>query len=189
MFRIELLLYARTNDVQGREMPKTEGRKDSAAWGASGREPVWVVVVWGRIVVGLLLATVGGVAFGYAWTAEDTPLWWVGAISLLTGALLVLSGLYARSYPSGLDESSAAPEESAEEVERLVPLLGALLLYKYHWITQQQLNQALRQQREEGEGKRLLGEILVSMGALTAQQLEEALKYQQSLTPEAKALV
>ncbi len=169
-------------------MPKIEGSKDSAAWGASEREPAWVVVVWGRVAVGLMLATVGGVAFGYAWTAEETPLWWVGAISLLTGALLVLSGFYARSYPSGLDATTPT-EESKEEVERLVPLLGALLLYKYRWITQQQLNQALNKQKEEGEGKRRLGEILVDMGALTTQQLEEALQYQKSLTPEGKALV
>lgn len=159
-------------------------KKSGRATRASVREVVWVVVVWGRILVGLSLATVGGVAFGHAWTTEQPPLWWVGAISLLTGVLLVLSGLYARSHPPGVTPKVAVREEASEEGEPLVPLLGAILLHKYGWITQQQLNEALRQQREAHAGRRPLGEILVSMGAITGPQLEEALEHQHSLTRE-----
>lgn len=166
---------------------RAEGRKFDFAWGTSKKEPVWVVVVWGRIVVGLLLASVGGVAFGHAWTAENTSLWWVGAISLLTGALLVLSGFYARSYPSNHEELPTAPNEAEEPKERLVPLLGALLIYKFRWITQQQLNEALHKQQEKGSSKHFLGEILVSLGFITNEQLEVALHYQKSLSPEASA--
>jgi hypothetical protein len=140
-----------------------------------------MVVVWGRVVVGLTLATVGGVGFGHAWTREDTPLWWVGAISLLTGTLLALSGLYARSRPPGSTPDVVVRTGLTDDHEPVVPLLGAILVYKYQWITQQQLNQALERQRREGPGRPRLGEILLDMGALSPSRLEQALEHQQTL--------
>lgn len=142
------------------------------------RDVVWVALVWGRVVVGLLLAATGGVAFGYAWTREYTPLWWVGAITLLVGALLLLSVRYTRTQPAGVVQHIAVPLAPTEEPEPVVPLLGAVLVYKYQRISHEQLNQALEQQRRETQPRRRLGEILLAMGVITRSQLEEALAYQ-----------
>ncbi|MBN1459101.1 MAG: hypothetical protein JXA57_06165 [Armatimonadetes bacterium] len=141
----------------------------------------WVVVVWGLIVVGLALATVGGVAFGHAWTNEGTPMWWVGAITLLTGLLLVLSGLYMRSHPRGVAPEVGVRGEPTDTGEPVVPLLGAILVYQFRWVTQQQLNRALEQQRSEGRDKRRIGEILLDLEMITQAQLQEALDRQDSL--------
>ena len=62
----------------------------------SRRDATRVSVVWGRVVVGFILSTAGGVAFGHAWTVQVATWWWVGAISLLAGVLLLLSAAYAR---------------------------------------------------------------------------------------------
>ena len=150
-----------------------------------GRRPdgVWIAVVWGRVVLGLALAGTGGVAFGHAWTNEDTPLWWVGAITLLVGTLLVLSGVYARSHPSEVRPEVIAQEEPASAREPLIPLLGAILVYKYQFITQKQLQQALSEQMHAAPRRRL-GEILVLKGLLTAAQLEEALTFQHASSAE-----
>ena len=148
------------------------------------RDAVWVVLVWGRVAAGLTLAALGGVVFGHAWTRDYAPLWWVGAMTVLAGALLVLSGLYARSRPSDLKPRTAVRGDAFHEQEPLVPLLGALLVYKYQWVTQEQLSQALAQQHAEKEKKRRLGEILVALGAVTEPQLEEALAHQRSVLHE-----
>lgn len=146
-----------------------------------GRDIVWVIVVWGRVAVGLMLAAIGGVAFGHAWTHESAPSWWVGAITLLTGILLVLSGLYARSRPADASPDVVMREEvPADQREPLVPLLGALLVYKYQRISHRQLNEALEQQRKGRKNRRRIGEILLTMGAITPAHLEEALNFQHS---------
>ncbi len=151
---------------------------------AEGRSLTWMAMIWGRVVVGLALATVGGVAFGHAWTQEDAPLWWIGAISLVTGALLALSGFYARSRPPGVAADVVVRAEPVGDREPLVPLLGAILVYKYRWITQQQLNYALERQRTEGPGRPRLGEILLDIGALSPSQLDQALEHQRTLLQE-----
>ena len=148
----------------------------------------WAIVIWGRVVVGLILGAVGGVVFGHAWTERSAPLWWVGAITVLTGVLLILSGLYARSRPPGVTPEFALREGPPSGQEPLVPLLGALLLYKYQCITQRQLNDALARQRRE-RNKRRLGEILVSMEAITRRQLEEALEYQRSVLRQKRSMM
>jgi hypothetical protein len=145
------------------------------------------VLVWARVVSGLLLAGVSGVVFGHAWTRESMPLWWVGAISLLAGSLLLLSGLYARSRPPGVVPEIAMRDELAEGAEPLVPLIGALLVYRFQRITQKQLSDALDEQRREGPGRRLIGEILIARGAITRPQLEEALEFQRSAASEKRA--
>lgn len=141
---------------------------------------VWVVVVWGRVVLGLLLAGTGGMAFGHAWTNENTPMWWVGGITLLVGLLLVLSGIYARTHTPQAPVEVILPEEPAGAQEPLVPLLGAILVYKYQYITHKQLQQALVEQGQS-QPRRRLGEILVLKGFLSAGQLEEALNFQHSI--------
>jgi len=159
--------------------PREQGSRPSRRKG--GGDVVWAVLVWGRVVVGLILAGAGGIAFGHAWTREYAPFWWVGGITLLAGCLLVLSGLYARSRPAGATPEIAMQEGLAEGEAPLLPLLGALLVYKYQRITQRQLNEALEQQHKERKNRRLLGEILLEMKAITQSQLEEALEFQRSV--------
>jgi hypothetical protein len=154
--------------------------RSSGTEARGGGTVVWAVVVWARVVIGLVLGAAGGVAFGHAWTSESAPWWWVGAISLLTGVLLLLSGLYARSRPPGTSPEFVAREQAPAAQEPLVPLLGALLVYKYQRISHATLDKALEHQRTE-TNRRRLGEILVSMEAVTWSDVEEALEYQRTL--------
>lgn len=157
--------------------------------GTDGRHPslLWVAVIWFRVVFGLCLAAVGGVAFGHAWTNESLPWWGVGGITLLVGLLLVLSGVYARSRPPDIIPQVIVTEETPEAREPLVPLLGALLVYKYELITHKQLREALDEQRKMVPRRRL-GEIFVLRGMITLRELEEALAFQQPQVPEEEAL-
>lgn len=128
-------------------------------------------LVWARVVMATVLTATAGVAFGYAWTTNEWSWWLVGAMTLLAAILIVLSLLHARTRPPAPAAAVAGPEP-------LVPLLGALLLYKYRAITHEQLNRAVQRQRKD---KRHLGEILVGMGLVTQSLLDEALEYQRSL--------
>ena len=148
------------------EQESEEGKQEPV------RDVLWITTTWGRVVLGLALAAIAGVSFGHAWTNENMSLWVVGGVTLLTGVLLVLSGLYVRSQP----KPRPAPSEE-EEGEPLVPLLGALLVYKYQLISHAQLQHALEEQRRS---TRLIGEILVNQGAVTEEQLQVALAHQQS---------
>jgi hypothetical protein len=144
----------------------------------------WVVVVWARVVMGLILGALGGVAFGHAWTNSSAPWWWVGAISLLGGVLLLLSGLYARSRPPGVTPDIVVREAAQSEQELVVPLLGALLIYKYQCLSHRQLDEALQEQRQQGPNRRLIGQILVDRGVITTAQLDTALEHQRTLVQE-----
>ena len=143
-------------------------------------DSILAIVIWGRVIMGLALATIGGVAFGHAWTSDYLPWWLVGAISLLTGILLILSAIYARGGAKKLPDTLAVPGSDPDDRDPLVPLLGALLVYKYQYISQEQLNTALEQQRRLRTTRHRLGEILLEMGIITRSQLLEALAYQRS---------
>ncbi len=164
-----------------------EEQTADAAARKSSPDIVWVIVVWARVAMGLCLAAVSGLAFGHAWTDARGPLWWVGAMTLLTGVLMALSGFYARSRPPAAAPELVSLEESLRKQEPVVPLLGALLVYKYRYVTQHQLNEALETQRREAPKRRRLGEILMGMGALTASELDEALEHQRSIAREKEA--
>jgi hypothetical protein len=159
------------------------GKPPAAGRAGAGRDLIWVIVLWGRVVVGLALAAIAGVAFGHAWTTRYAPWWWVGGITLLTGLLLILSAIYARTHPHDVPRPQVVPAEAPpEDHAPLVPLLGALLVYKYQFISQEQLNRALEEQRKRHRGQRRLGEILVDSGLLTPAQLREVLDYQRSVS-------
>jgi hypothetical protein len=144
---------------------------------------VWTAVVWLRLILGLVLAGGGGVAMGHAWTSESTPWWAVGGMTLMVGVLMVLSGVYARSHPRGVIPHVIVTEEASEAREPSMPLLGALLVYKYQLITHRQLREALEEQRK-AVPRRRLGEILVLKGLITVRELEETLSFQQSAALE-----
>jgi len=120
-----------------------------------------------RLAFGLGLTAAAGVVFGHAWTAESTGWWWVGALTALSGLLVILSGLALRSRP---------PEEAPPRLPK--PHLGDLLVRR-GWITDGQLANALARQNYT---KRPLGQILMEMGAISPSQLSEALK-EQGLEP------
>jgi len=160
---------------------RARARKDEAGQPEKRRDLMWLAVIWGRVLIGLALAATAGVSFGHAWTEERNSLWWVGAVTLLAGVLLMLSALYARSEAKEIATSLAEASESVRPRERLVPLLGALLVYKYQLITHQQLAAAIEEQRKD---KRLLGQILRAQGLITEGQLQEALAYQRGFVPE-----
>jgi len=155
------------------------GRPRGHAGSGDRGSALWIAVLWARVILGIVLAATGGLALGQAWTNESAPWWAVGGITLLAGALLVLSGIYARSHPPRVTATVILEEEPAESQEPQLPLLGALLVYKYHLITRAQLDEALREQRR-AKPRRRLGEILVLKGLITVSELEEALSFQTS---------
>ena len=165
----------------GATSQRERARNDQAGQARKRRELMWLAVIWGRVLVGLTLAATAGVTFGHAWTEERNSLWWVGEVTLLAGVLLMLSALYARSEAKEIATSLAEASESVRPRERLVPLLGALLVYKYQLISHQQLAAAIQEQRKD---KRLLGQILKAQGLITEGQLQEALTYQRTFVPE-----
>lgn len=133
-----------------------------------------MLVVWGRVLIGFGLCLTGGVALGHALTTDHPSWWWTGGITLLTGALLVLSAVCARGRPA---PPPVVSDGTIDGSDLLVPLLGALLIYKYQWVTHEQSSWALKEQRRS-RGARRLGRILVEAGFITASQLNEALLLQ-----------
>lgn len=144
----------------------------------------WLAVTWGRIFVGLAMAATSGIAFGRAWTRGDAAFWWVGGISLLLGIVVVASAFQARREEPPAHVPAKQQVVVQEQPSPLVPLLGALLVYRYQFITHEQLAKALAEQKRS---RRMLGEILVGMGLVTQRQLGEALEYQQSVAESKRA--
>jgi hypothetical protein len=142
----------------------------------------WVVVTWGRLVLGLALAGEGAWLYAHARTNVDGPAWTIGAGAALIGALLSLSGVYTL-YRHIIELRAAQPFGR----EQAMPKLGALLVYRYEVLTEEQLEQALQKQREDPEEERRLGEILIDMGFITEPQLKEALAHQRARAKAAKA--
>lgn len=131
----------------------------------------WAIVTWGRLFLGLGLIGEGASLYAHAQTHVDGPAWTIGAGAALLGALLTLSGIRA------IQARSRAAQMGGEPA---MPKLGAILVYKYQALTEEQLEQALEEQREEPEKGRRLGEILLAMGFITEADLEKALEFQQS---------
>ena len=118
-------------------------------------------------------------AFGHAWVARHAIWWWVGVLSVLAGVLLVLSAVSAtRRGREQAREKEVVPLRHLDEREPVVPLLGALLVYRYRMLTQEQLSRALEEQLRDDRQKRRLGEILLEMEMVTEEQLEEVLEQQ-----------
>jgi hypothetical protein len=117
-------------------------------------------VAWSRIILGFVLAIAAGAGFAFAWVGELAVMWGVSAVALLVGGALMAVGVCAARPPSEM-------------------LLGALLVYKYRLITEEQLDVALAEQIGPDGTERRLGEILLEMGLVTEPQLAEALEFQQ----------
>jgi len=152
--------------------------------GASERMPKrgspWLIVTWIRSVLGLALIAEGGVLYVHA-RAYEGPLWLVGVVAILVGAVLAFPGMSALCTRSRATEMVIV-DQLPVGGDASIPMLGALLVYKYKLITEEHLQQALEEQRKDGESKRLLGGILLDLGLLSVAELQTALDYQRSLT-------
>jgi hypothetical protein len=158
---------------------RLEERMSSSDETASGPGVGWLLVTWGRLVIGLALAAEGGVLYAHARTEAGGPSWWVGGVAIVVGAVLSLSGLYS-IYVRTRQQEAIVPDSIPARAEPFVPMLGALLVYKYQALTEEQLERALEQQRKEGKDRRRLGEILLDMGLVSSAELRKALEYQRS---------
>ena len=142
-------------------------------------EKLWIALIWARVLVGVGMTPIAGVAFGYACTREFAAPWWcVGGITFLLGLLLAVSGF--RGFYASLRQPKPQAPTPANDREPWVPMVGALLIYKYQLITEGQLEKALQRQSRQRRNKRLLGDILIEMGLITKAQLQQALDYQRS---------
>ncbi len=157
----------------------TENQSADKARAISRPGLAWLLVTWGRLVIGLALAGEGGVLYAHARTEAGAGPSWVGLTAIVVGALLSLSGLYAiyaRTRPCEV----IVPDSVPARAEPAMPMLGALLVYKYGALTEEQLEQALEQQRSEGVNRRRIGEILLDMGFIGAADLQKALEHQRA---------
>jgi hypothetical protein len=140
------------------------------------------LLIMGQVVIGVALAAIAGPLFAHASTTHDMPAWWIGGTCLVTGVFLVIGGLTSRRKRIQRLLSSPEPSTDSQKAPRdpTMPMLGALLVYKYRVITESQLQRALEMQRKEKGNHKRLGELLLEMGLITEAQLRKALDYQQS---------
>jgi len=149
----------------------------------SRRGLAWLILAWGRLVLGLALAGEGGMLYAHSRMQQGGPSLWIGVTAVLIGAVLSLSGIcsiYARTRPVEI----TTPDGMPAQPDPGIPMLGALLVYKFQALTEHQLERALEQQRKEGPNNRRIGEILLDMGLISAADLQNALEHQRSLIPK-----
>ncbi len=131
------------------------------------------------LVLGLVLAVVGGIWVGRAWSERTVLSWATGLFSLVCGTTAVIMGIRRNPAPQELRQYRP-PEQRpgwGNQKDRALPLLGELLVHKYQVLTEKQLQEALTLQRERG-GR--LGRIIVAMGWAKYDQIAEALEDQLS---------
>ena len=142
---------------------------------------------WIRVIIGIALVAEGGVLYASARVSDGGPSWLFGAVAIVVGAVLALPGV-AALYARGRTPELIIAEPIPGAREDSIPMLGALLVYRYKLITEEQLQKALEVQRKDGPNRRLLGGILLDMGLISSTELQTALEHQRSLTgkqPEA----
>lgn len=145
-----------------------------------------------RALAAVLLFALGGVGLAAAPLRPHSPFWWYGASTLVVaGICLVAYRPRMRRLPRATSDpiqpaSDPAPERDANV---LVPMLGALLVYKYRFIKEWQLDKALELQRKQRKQRQRLGDVLLEMGVVTRSQLRMALDYQDAYLREKRAKV
>ena len=130
-----------------------------------------------KVLLGLGLAGSAGMWGGRAWSEDNSLLYLPGLVSLVCGAILAVSGVQG-SIPHRQHRAHRRGQPwplSPTGTERAIPLLGELLIHKYHLITESDLTVALEEQRKRG-GR--LGQILIALGMLDQSQLTKALEDQ-----------
>ena len=140
-------------------------------------------LIVGQVLVGIALGMLAGLAFQKAMVTSHSVFWWAGAVCLLIGGAAVVSAITgAARRRERLNLLRAAESADSEPRDPTMPMLGALLVYKYQIISEGQLQRAMELQRKHTRKGRhlLLGQVLSEMGLVTPSQLDEALEYQQS---------
>jgi hypothetical protein len=143
----------------------------------------------GAAWIGWLLALAGlgiGIAAGSvipgAWKAKDETGLLLSGLMVLCGLLaLIAGGSRLGAAPARGADPEATPASAASDMgsaAQALPRLGEILVYKYHLITERDVQRALTRQREGPS--RPLGEILVDMGQITWRDLARALEDQLS---------
>lgn len=136
------------------------------------------IVGWMMLSLGLLLAALSGLWVGRAWSDQNWPSWTVGAVSLLGGVFVAVMGARASSPPTEARQYAPPKQVPRRRRDRAIPYLGELLVHKYQLISEKQLQDALREQRDRG-GR--LGQIMVAEGYIDyptlARVLEDQLSY------------
>jgi hypothetical protein len=115
------------------------------------------------------------------WPAQGVISGVILAIGIVSIGLVVAAG---RRLPADL-LFELEQREAYEAAVATAPRLGEVLVHRYHWITQQDLKQALDYQRRNG---RRVGEILIAMGAISSKQLMQALIEQRNESGKAPQL-
>jgi hypothetical protein len=142
------------------------------------------LLVKAQMAVGVALGAVAGPVFAHAVVTQQIASWWVGGICVFTGVVLTVAGLTSSKRRAQRLLVSARPtqenqsEDAAEPTGPGVPMLGALLVYKYQVITEGQLERVLKEQQRRKKPRPRLGQLLLEMGLVTRSQLYRALEYQ-----------
>ena len=136
----------------------------------------------GRLAVGIAVTALVGGSVGYALSGKQGGMWWWGmsATGMLIGAYSLYSAYRewrASAGTPGEAQDPAASRDSAD-LNVLVPMLGALLVYKHRFITEGQLQKALDIQRKRRKQRPRLGDVLLEMGVITQARLDKALAHQ-----------
>jgi hypothetical protein len=133
----------------------------------------WMVLATGAVVV-----AAGLVAFVAPAPGAGSERWW---LVVSVAAAIVLLTLHWQDLVRREDEATAKRDLQRSlpggSHVRALPLLGEVLLYRYHLVSERDLLAALVAQRKRGGA---LGQILVEMGAITSEQLSRALEDQLS---------
>jgi hypothetical protein len=136
-------------------------------------------MVSARERLGLAVMIVALLVLAPAWVREDLPRYEAGLLLLLSGSLLLLSGLYRRRAQESLHR--LPPEAFTENTPESQARLGELLVSRYGLITRHELELALDQQRGT---LKMLGEIVVEMGLVNEATLRLVLSQQAPPLPE-----
>ncbi|MFB3880913.1 MAG: hypothetical protein ACE149_06600 [Armatimonadota bacterium] len=173
-------------------MEPRDGRNDLFIPGYVSRtkpDIITSVLVMAQVAVGVALAATAGPVFARAMVGQSLMLWIIGGVCLVTGVALAAAGLTSskRRVQSLLRPRPRTPAPEAPR-DPSVPMLGALLVYKYQLITEAQLQRALDQQeREKRKGRSLLlGDVLREMKLVKESDLRTALDYQRSRSEASK---
>lgn len=136
---------------------------------------------WFVLVFGVCVAALSGVILTRAWLTRDLVNGWIGLLLLLGGILVAISGGLRTNDTWGpaSARNGRRRESVIPRIPDALPRLGELLVYKYHMISEKDLQRALERQKQFAG--RPIGELLVEMGRITwrdlAKTLEDQLSY------------
>jgi len=172
----------------GRPRPRAEGTRNVTSSrqtntvGVSGqqRNQAGRALALLQAALGLILCGAGGAALALGPLHPRSQMWWaLAGAAALAGLCLVLT--HRRSPRPALTSAGAASApDPPRQPDVLVPMLGALLAFKFRFINEWQLQKALDLQRRDRKHQRRLGSILIDLGFITRAQLDQALQAQRT---------